>query len=391
MARTDLRIVLVTVILSVFGLLMIFSTGGPNYLLRQSIWLAVALFTGFMFSRISPRIWIALSPYLYAGTLVLLFLILFASSAYPKRWFKFGEASLQPSEFAKFGTIVFLAAYLTRQKRLEKFTQMILPLIIVLVPAALIFIEPDLGAAQIFFPILIIMLYWAGMPGAKIFIFFSPLVSAIASFSIYAWIAYFAGLVVFLYFRKKLSDLVYGLVTNPFAGLMTPVIWNSLKVYQQKRIMSFLSPWLDPQGMSWQVIQSKIAIGSGRLFGKGFLAGTQKKFEFLPERHTDFIFSCIGEEFGFIGIAITLVIYLYLLYRILSLAQEAKNRFSNLFAIGVLTWFGYQTFINTGMTMGLLPITGVPLPFISYGGSSLLACFMAVGILLSIVKSKLEY
>jgi rod shape determining protein RodA len=235
------------------------------------------------------------------------------------------------------------------------------------------------------------MLFWAGMPGAKIFIFFSPLLSAIASFSIYLWVVYIAGLVVFLALRKKLSDLVYGVITNPLAGLMMPVIWNSLKIYQQKRIISFLAPWLDPRGMSWQVIQSKIAIGSGRLLGKGFLAGTQKKFEFLPERHTDFIFSCIGEEFGLIGIIVVLALYTFLLYRILDLAHEARNRFASIFTIGIFTWFAYQIIINTGMTMGLLPITGVPLPLISYGGSSLLACFLAIGILLSISRTKLEY
>lgn len=391
MNRTDTRIIIIAIILSIIGLIMIFSTGGSNSLLRQSIWLGVSLTVCIAFARISPRFWIALSPYVYFVAVVLLLLILFAASGYPRRWFRLGEISIQPSEFAKLGTIVFLAAYLTRQKKFEKFTHMLIPLIVISLPAALVFVEPDLGAAQIFFPILVVMLFWAGMPGAKIFIFFSPLLSAIASFSIYLWVVYIAGLMVFLALRKKLSDLVYGVITNPLAGLMMPVIWNSLKMYQQKRIISFLAPWLDPRGMSWQVIQSKIAIGSGRILGKGFLAGTQKKFEFLPERHTDFIFSCIGEEFGLIGIIVVLALYTFLLYRILDLAHEARNRFASIFTIGIFTWFAYQIIINTGMTMGLLPITGVPLPFISYGGSSLLACFLAVGILLSISRTKLEY
>ncbi|HEX7319600.1 MAG TPA: rod shape-determining protein RodA [bacterium] len=391
MGRTDTRIIFAAVILSIIGLVMIFSTGGLNALLKQSIWLGISLAVCIAFARISPRFWIALSPYVYFVVVVLLLLIFFASSGYPRRWFHLGEISIQPSEFAKLGTIIFLAAYLARQKKFEKFTHMLIPLVIISLPAALVFVEPDLGAAQIFFPILVVMFFWAGMPGAKIFIFFSPLLSAIASFSIYLWVVYIAGFVVFLALRKKLSDLVYGLITNPLAGLMMPVIWNSLKVYQQKRIISFLAPWLDPRGMSWQVIQSKIAIGSGRILGKGFLAGTQKKFEFLPERHTDFIFSCIGEEFGLIGIIVVLALYTFMLYRILDLAQEARNRFASIFTIGVFTWFAYQTVINTGMTMGLLPITGVPLPFISYGGSSLLACFLAVGMLLSISRTRLEY
>ena len=170
-----------------------------------------------------------------------------------------------------------------------------------------------------------------------------------------------------------------------------PLAWNSLKEYQQQRIVSFFSPWVDPRGMSWQIIQSKIAIGSGRIIGKGFLSGTQKKLEFLPERHTDFIFSCLGEEFGLIGIILVLALFVFLLYRLLVLAKETKNKFAGLVTIGVFAWLGYQTFLNIGMTMGLLPITGVPLPFVSYGGSSLLTCFMAIGICLAILKTKFNY
>ena len=139
--------------------------------------------------------------------------------------------------------------------------------------------------------------------------------------------------------------------------------------------------------MSWQIIQSKIAIGSGRFFGKGFLSGTQKKLEFLPERHTDFIFSCLGEEFGLIGIIIVIAIYGYLTHRLLVLAKETRNRFSSIFVSGVMTWIGYQTFVNLGVTMGLLPVTGVPLPFISYGGSALLSCFMAIGVCFSVSRT----
>jgi rod shape determining protein RodA len=389
--KIDAAIIVAGITLSILGLIMIFSTGGLTYFLKQLGWLTIALIICYLFSAISPRVWASLSPFVYAGLGILLVLVIVAAPGYPNRWFKFGDVSIQPSEFAKFATILILANYLANRKRLDRFVDIIVPFLIIAVPAALVFVEPDLGAAQIFFPILIVMLYWSGMPGAKIFIFFSPILSAIASFSIYIWIGYIVLLGIYLFYRKKLGDLVYGLVGNPVAGLMTPVIWNSLKPYQQKRVIAFLSPWLDPQGMSWQVIQSKIAIGSGRLLGKGFLSGTQKKFEFLPERHTDFIFSCIGEEFGLLGIIVTLGLYVFLLYRIINLAREAKNKFSGIFAIGVMGWFGYQALINTAMTLGLIPITGVPLPFISYGGSALLACFMAVGVMLSISKSKLEY
>ena len=391
MRRIDTLIIVASLILSIIGLVMIFSTGGTHYFFKQLIWLAVAGAACYVFSLISPRVWANLSPFIYLGLVVLLILVLILPGGYPKRWFKIGALSIQPSEFAKFGTILLLASYLAARKRLEGFVDILVPLAIVSLPAALVFIEPDLGAAQIFFPILIVMLYWSGMPGVKLFIFFSPVLSAIASFSIYVWIPYILLLGAFLFYRKRLSDLVYGLVFNPVAGLMTPLIWNSLHGYQQKRVIAFLSPWLDPKGMSWQVIQSKIAIGSGQLFGKGFLSGTQKKFEFLPERHTDFILSCIGEEFGLVGIIITIAVYFLLMYRLINLAHEAKNKFSSIFTIGLCGWFGYQALINTAMTMGLIPITGVPLPFISYGGSALLAGFMCLGVAIAISRSRLEY
>ncbi len=389
--KLDPTIIGCVILLTIFGLIMIYSTGGLNYTTRQTLWFAVGIFFLLLFSQISPRFWSNIAPIIYSLSIITLLLILVHHSGYPRRWLKFGSISIQPSEFAKFATIIMLASYLASRKSLKKFPDIIVPLVITSIPMFLIFIEPDLGASQIFFPILLLMLYWSGMPGAKLFIFFSPIISAAASFSIYIWVGYIIFLVIFLYFHKQLYDLIYGLIANILAGLIMPVVWSSLKPYQQKRIIGFFSPWLDPQGMSWQVIQSKIAIGSGRIYGKGFLSGTQKKLAFVPERHTDFIFSCLGEEFGFLGIVITIMLYIYLFYRLLNLARETKNRFSSLFVVGVFSWLSYQTFLNIGMTMGLLPVTGVPLPFISYGGSALLAGLMAIGVSLSISKYKMVY
>lgn len=389
--KIDPSIIWTTGLLSLLGVMMIFSTATYSIMTRQIIWLVFSLFVALFFSRISPRIWLNLSPIIYTVAVLLTIAILFKSDVYPKRWIRIGDISIQPSEFAKFATILMLANYLAGKKRLENFSDMAIPTLIAALPALLVFVEPDLGAAQIFLPILIVMSYWAGMPGWKILILFSPIVSAMASFSIYAWVAYMAVLMVFLYFRRQLTDLIYGFVSNSLMGLIMPLVWNSLKVYQQKRILSFFSPWLDPRGMSWQIIQSRIAIGSGGIFGKGFLSGTQKKLEFLPERHTDFIFSCLGEEFGLFGIIIVLTLYIYLVYRLLVLAKETRNRFSSILVSGFMTWIAYQTFVNIGVTMGLLPVTGVPLPFISYGGSALLSCFMAIGVCLSISRVKMAY
>lgn len=390
--RVDIRLIVAVAVLLLIGLLMIFSTAPLAVFYRQVLWLVFSVLVAFVFSRISPRIWSSLAPYIYAGGVVLLLLLLVVRPGmYPSRWFRFGNVFLQPSEFAKFATIIFLANILAMKKKVQSYRDMFVPLAAVVLPAVLVFVEPDLGASQIFFPIAILMLYWSGMRAAKLFVFFSPIISIAASFNIYIWVAYFAGLAVFLYFQKQMVDFVYGMVSNFLAGLVTPLVWNSLKTYQQQRIISFFSPWVDPQGMSWQIIQSKIAIGSGRWIGKGFLSGTQKKLAFLPERHTDFIFSCLGEEFGLLGILLTTMVFVYLLYRLLVLAKETKNRFASICVIGVFAWIGYQTFLNIGMTMGLLPITGVPLPFISYGGSSLLATFMALGVCLSISRTRFNY
>ncbi len=386
MKNIDRSILFISLIISLMGLIMIYSTGGLNYFLRQAFWLISAVIICIIITKFSSRFWITISLPLYIITCLLTLIVLFYATGYPRRWLNIGFSSLQPSEFAKIGTIMLLASYLAEKKKLEKFSDFWIPLLIIVIPSGLIFIEPDFGAAQIFFPIMCFMLYWAGMPLAKIVIFFSPLIAAITSFSIYLWLGFMIVFGIFVYTRKKLTEISYHVIANPLVGLITPIIWRSLKVYQQKRIIAFLSPWIDPKGISWQAIQSKIAIGSGQLWGKGFLSGTQKKLEFLPERHTDFIFSCIGEELGFIGILISIFLYIFLFYRILSIARETKNKFLSLVAIGILSWFWYQTFINMGMTVGILPITGVPLPFISYGGSSLLACFIGIGIILSIAR-----
>jgi len=389
--RLDLDIIIAVGVLTLIGLSMIYSTAGSAVFIRQALWVAFSLFALFVCTRISPRAWQNLAPFMYIGTVVLLGLLLVFSNTYPKRWFSLGWINLQPAEFAKLTTILLLAQILANRKKLKSFTDFIVPLIIVLIPAGLVFVEPDFGAAQIFMPILLIMMYWSGMPIPKIFIFFSPIISAATSFSIYVWVVYFVILAAFLILRKQLVDLIYGLVSNFFAGLSTPIIWSSLKTYQQQRIISFFSPWVDPRGMSWQSIQSKIAIGSGGIIGKGFMSGTQNKLEFLPERHTDFIFSCLGEEFGLVGIIITTLVFVFLLYRLLILTRAIKNRYMSITVSGILAWLGYQTFLNIGMTIGLLPITGVPLPFISYGGSSLLACYVAIGICLATTRSKFNY
>ncbi|MEO0156599.1 MAG: FtsW/RodA/SpoVE family cell cycle protein, partial [candidate division WOR-3 bacterium] len=232
MNRKDYSILIISTIISLLGLAMIFSTGGLSYFTRQALWLGVAVLICLMISRFSSRFWQTFALPIYIFTCILTLIVLFYASSYPRRWFNIGFFSLQPSEFAKIGTILFLATYLSERKKIDKFTDFFIPIIIIAIPSFLIFVEPDLGAAQIFFPIMCIMLFWAGMPFEKILIFFSPIISAITSFSIYTWLGFMIIFGIFVYSRKKLTEILYHLIANPIAGLITPIIWHSLKSYQ---------------------------------------------------------------------------------------------------------------------------------------------------------------
>jgi len=181
------------------------------------------------------------------------------------------------------------------------------------------------------------------------------------------------------------------LALNSGIGISTPLLWNSLKEYQQKRILTFLNPNLDPQGAGWHTLQSKIAIGSGGLLGVGYGEGTQKNLAFLPEQHTDFVYSVIGEELGFVGCTLLLLSYLLLIRRGFMIANSTKNLTKSLAAVGLVSIFLFQVTINIGMAIGLIPVAGLPLPFISYGGSSLVVSTFAIGLLLNIGRTRYEY
>jgi rod shape determining protein RodA len=187
-----------------------------------------------------------------------------------------------------------------------------------------------------------------------------------------------------LIWQGKTWEAAYGFTVNIMVGLLAPVVTSHMHDYQKARVTTFLMPWLDPKGMGWNVIQSLIAVGSGRLFGKGLLAGTQKRLSFLPNRHTDFIFSCVGEELGFIGAILVLVLLAYLCYRFLLVAFRSRDNFGTMMAFGLVTIFAYHALVNTGMVLGLAPITGIALPFLTYGGSPLLLNFAIVGLMLNV-------
>jgi rod shape determining protein RodA len=381
----DWHIIAPVALLTLFGLVMIYSTGGKTYLLRELIWLPIAVTALIVCYRIPRRLLYTFSYPMLAFAILLLIAVLFLGHGPARRWFDLGPVNFQPSELAKIACVLALAHYLSEKKRLAfSAKELLAPILVAAVPFLLVLVEPDLGSSVVFVVILGAMLYWHGLSLFHIFLLFSPALSLLCSLHLVSWIIYFILMGGLLIWRGKTWEAVYGFTVNIMVGLLTPVVTNHMHDYQKARVTTFLMPWLDPKGMGWNVIQSLIAVGSGRLFGKGLLAGTQKRLSFLPNRHTDFIFSCVGEELGFIGSIFVLVLLAYLCYRFLLVASRSRDNFGTMMAFGLVTIFAYHALVNTGMVLGLAPITGIALPFLTYGGSPLLLNFAIVGLMLNV-------
>ncbi|WP_069789680.1 rod shape-determining protein RodA [Cyanobacterium sp. IPPAS B-1200] len=331
---------------------------------------------------------------LYGLTNISLLVVIFAGITVngAPRWINIAGFNVQPSEFAKLGLIITLAAILHHQDA-SKLSSIFKALAVVIVPWALIFIQPDLGTSLVFGVVTLAMLYWANANFGWILLMISPLFSAFL-FNLFlpGWVIFTALMVLIAWFtlpdRALWSILV--LFINYSAGKLGGFLWNLLKDYQKARITLFLDPEQDPLGGGYHLIQSRIAIGSGGLWGNGFMNGSQTQLDFVPEQHTDFIFSAIADQFGFVGSAVVLVLIWLVCWRLVYIATRAKDNFGSLIAIGVLAMIAFQAIINIAMTVGLAPITGIPLPFLSYGRSSLLTNFLAFGIVESIASFKVS-
>ena len=304
------------------------------------------------------------------------------------RWIHLGPLSIQPSEFAKLITILVLARYLSDHKlEVKNFTVVIVPILLVSVPTIIILKQPDLGTAAVLLTPLIPMLYWVGARPYHLFLLIAPILSVLTAFHMISFVTWVVILAVMLY--RNSSSLIRGITTffsYIFLGLLAPLIWNSLHEYQQNRILTLFNPELDPLGAAYQIIQSQTAIGSGGLLGKGWGQGTQTHLKFLPVQESDFIMSVIGEEFGFIIVFVILILFAVFIARIIFKAYECSDRFSGLVLVGIASVFLAHVFVNTAMTIGLIPVKGLPLPFISYGGSFLLLCYMMLGVVLNLSR-----
>lgn len=307
-----------------------------------------------------------------------------------QRWISIGGFNVQPSEFAKVGMIITLAAIL-QSKPASKIINIVQALALTSIPWLLVFIQPDLGTSLVFGAITLGMLYWANANPCWLLLMVSPLVSAIL-YSVYlnGWLFWMVIVAVLAWFSLPWYRLgsIAAVLINIVSGKLALVFWGLLKDYQKDRLVLFLNPEKDPLGGGYHLIQSRIAIGAGEMTGQGINQGSQTQLNFIPEQHTDFIFSAIGEEFGFIGGVVVLLVFWLLCWRLIHIARTSQDNFGGLLAIGVLSMIVFQVVVNIGMTIGLAPVTGIPLPWISYGRSALLTNFIALGIVESVANHR---
>jgi rod shape determining protein RodA len=342
----DVSLLGALMLLSALGLVILYSAGGADLAVieRQGVRLAIGFGVMLALAQIPPaklQIW---TPWLYLAGVALLLAVMFVGdvSKGAQRWLNLGVVRFQPAEMMKLVVPMMVAWYMAGRRLPPNYWQAMLGLLIVLIPAALIVEQPDLGTA--------LLVASAG-----------------------AFVIFLAGI------SWRLMG-AFGLV----ALVSLPVAWQFLHDYQRQRVLTLLNPENDPLGAGYHIIQSKIAIGSGGLYGKGWLNGTQSQLDFLPERSTDFIFAVYGEEFGFLGAILLLSLYALIVWRGLTIAARAKDAYSRLLAGGLSLSFFVYFFVNIGMVSGLLPVVGVPLPLVSYGGTSMVTLMAAFGMLMSI-------
>mgnify|MGYP001588775076 FL=1 len=382
--------VFILLLLGLFSLLSITtlqSQAPPNAFSKQLFFLIPSFIMLFVMSVLSKRL---IHKYIYVFYVLVVFAVLLpffgdkVSGTY--RWINFGlPFDIQPSEIAKWIIVLVLARYLSDHNlQMTHFSSNLFPLLIALIPTIIVLNQPDLGTAFVMMSSVLPMLYWIGARPFHLFMIVAPLLSILLAFNVsvfYFW-AFFLAIVIFLSKPK----LIYGLglyFGNIFLGLIFPLVWNSLRPYQQNRVLTYINPEIDPLGAGYHIIQSKTALGSGGLFGKGWGQGTQTHLKFLPVQESDFIVSAIGEELGFIFLLLMILLFFFFIYKILWLAINASDRFSGLILIGLASIFMAHIFINSAMASGLMPVKGLPLPFISYGGSFLVSSFMMIGMILN--------
>jgi rod shape determining protein RodA len=430
LSMIDIPLFLSVLILTAVGIVFIYSSGinssgvlVSNEFFKQTVFAATGIIWMLAASLADYRRVYRYAPHCFlALSLLLIYTVFFGRYVNgAKSWLGIGEFGVQPSEFGKIIFILFFAWFLDKSSSLADRHRFIAALCILVVPLFLILLQPDLGTASVYVPIFLVMCFMAGVPPRYLFVvIFSGMLTIIFAL-IPIWEAEIArrtftilqiftndtlrlliifslGFITLVGFTGRLIfknryyywiSYVSGILTFSLGASMA--VRKVLKDYQMKRLIVFLNPDSDPRGAGWNIIQSKIAIGSGNIFGQGFLKGTQSHYRFLPQQSTDFIFSILSEEFGFVGCAIVFVLMFIVLLRILMIMKNTTNVFGSYIAAGIFGMFFFHFIVNVGMVMGLMPITGIPLLFLSYGGSALWTAMLCAGILMGINRRRLDF
>ena len=398
--NSPLSLLLVVGLLLSIGLVTLYSIAQvqaqtpPNAFSKQMIFLIPATILMIFMTLVSKGL---VHKYIYLGygfIVLAVFIPFFGEKvAGTYRWINLGlPFGLQPSEIAKWVIVITLARYLSDHNlQMNNFASNLVPFAIAILPTFIVLNQPDLGTAFVMMTPVIPMLFWVGARPYHLFLIVAPLFSIMAASNEFTFTIWATILAIVIYMAKP--QLWHGVgiyFGNIFLGLIFPLMWNALRPFQQKRVLTLINPDLDPLGAGYQIIQSKTALGSGGLFGKGWGQGTQTHLKFLPVQESDFIVSVIGEEFGFVMLFIMLVLFSWFIVKIIKLGLNASDRFSGLILIGISTIFMAHIFVNCAMTAGMIPVKGLPLPFVSYGGSFLLSSFMMIGLVLNFGREELD-
>ena len=384
------RLYLVVSSLTTFGLITLYSISADplsinSSFMRQVIFIIFSLFIFLILNQINVKTIHDNSTLIYIFSFLLCFVPFFlAPVENTYRWIDLGFFYIQPGEYLKCATIILIAKYLSNHQLEVKESYIVaIPILIALLSSFLVLNQPDLGTAVIIFAPVLPMLLWAGVSGFTLFLLIAPVITIIAAsnnmiFNIWGVLMF----IIFVTFQGSLLKRVLIYFANIFTGLLFPFFWNDfLNGYQRQRFIDFLNPDLDPMGSSYHIIQSITAIGSGGLFGKGWGQGSQTQLKFLPVQESDFILSVIAEEFGFFGIAFIMFLFFMLIKTLLDIAFKSSDYFSSLVIVGLTSILFSHIFVNSAMTIGLMPVKGLPTPFVSAGGSFMLLCFIMLSLI----------
>lgn len=395
----DFKLFIAALLLSLVGLFFIYSAGGLFFFKKQAIYFLGSLGLFFVLSCINYNIYKKSAELLYVLGLFLLILVMSSGQAVygAQRWLSLGGFSFQPSEFMKLFLIIIIAKHLELNRaKLHSLWPSLPIFFLTVVPFVLVFKQPDLGTGVVLIVVFSAMLFWSNFGVSRLLFLISPVISmlmmySITNYSYIFWAAYLLLLFLLMFYKKiKFFDKLVFISLNFLSGIFSPIFWANLAPYQRNRLLAFFDPEIDPlaRGVRYHLVKSTIAAGSGGFFGQGLLQGPLNRLKYIPQQHTDFIFSVIAEEGGFWLSILVIVLFAYLIFKLINLTKETNDEFAVLLIVGITALFVFQVFVNMAMNIGLMPVVGLPLPFISYGGSSLLLFWGSLGIIQSIVMRK---